>query len=116
MMPLPPVFPDTAHRFSTKLGRDHYVRVSTCDYSVHPKAIGRRIDVRVDPEWITASCAGEIVARHKRSLAPHRTITAVEHARARRKLKQRRSDVQREVEIDVEVRDLAVYDDYFGVA
>ena len=30
-----------------RLGRDHWVRVGTCDYSVHPRAIGRRVDVRV---------------------------------------------------------------------
>jgi hypothetical protein len=37
MMALPPVLPDTTHRFSIRLGRDHYVRFDTCDYSVHPK-------------------------------------------------------------------------------
>ena len=37
MMPLPPVLPDTSLAPSTRLGRDHYVRVGTCDYSVHPK-------------------------------------------------------------------------------
>jgi len=116
MMPLPPVLPDTAHRFSIRLGRDHYVRFVTCDYSVHPKAIGRRIDVAVDLEWITATLSGEQVARHKRSLCPHRTITAVEHARARRELKDSHKENQLQVEVDVEMRDLTVYDDAFGVA
>ena len=116
MMPLPPVLPDTAHRFSIRLGRDHYVRFDTCDYSVHPKAIGRRIDVAIDLEWVTATLSGDEVARHKRSLCPHRTITAVDHARARRELKDRHNENQLQVEVDVEMRDLTVYDDAFGVA
>jgi transposase len=116
MMALPPMLPDTTHRFSIRLGRDHYVRFDTCDSSVHPKAIGRRIDVTVDLEWVTATLTGDEVARHKRSLCPHRTITAVDHARARRELKDRRKEHQLQVEVDVEMRDLSVYDDAFGVA
>jgi transposase len=36
MMPLPPVDPPGWWRTSLRLPRDHYVRVDTCDYSVHP--------------------------------------------------------------------------------
>jgi transposase len=115
MLPLPPVLPDTARRFSTRIGRDHYVRFATCDYSVHPNAIGRRVEVKVDLDWVEVACSGEVVARHRRSLAPHRTITAVEHARARRQLKEHR-DESRGADVDVEVRDLSVYDDALGVA
>jgi transposase len=117
MLPLPPVAPDIRHRFSTRLGRDHYVRFSTCDYSVHPKAIGRRIEVTADLDFVVVTCAGEGVARHRRSLAPHRTITAVDHARARRKMRERKLDeATKAVEIDVEQRDLAVYDKALGIA
>jgi len=115
MMPLPPVAPDVRHRFSLRLGRDHYVRFCTCDYSVHPKAIGRRIEVTADLDVVVATCAGQEVARHRRSLAPHRTITAVEHARARRELR----EVERSAggaDIDVEQRDLAIYDRMLGIA
>lgn len=115
MLELPPVLPDVAHRYVTRLGRDHYVRFATCDYSVHPKAIGRRIEVRVDLDWVVATCAGEEVARHRRSLAPHRTITAVDHARARRALKERDVEVPTS-DIAVEQRDLSVYDRAVGVA
>lgn len=116
MMPLPPVAPDLRHRFSTRLGRDHYVRFATCDYSVHPKAIGRRIEITVDLDSVVATCAGEEVARHRRSLAPHRTITAVDHARARRELKQRHIDQQIGADVEVEQRDLSVYDRTLGIA
>jgi transposase len=115
MMPLPPVAPDLRHRFSTRLGRDHYVRFATCDYSVHPKAIGRRIEVTADLDFVVATCSSEEVARHRRSLAPHRTITAVDHARARRELKQRHIE-QPTADVDVELRDLAVYDRALGIA
>jgi transposase len=116
MVPLPSVLPDVSHNFLTRLGRDHYVRFATCDYSVHPKAIGRRVDVTIDLDWVVVTLAGEEVARHKRSLAPHRTITDAAHARARRSLREHRQDAPREVEVDVEVRDLTDYDRALGVA
>lgn len=116
MMALPPVAPDVRHRLSLRLGRDHYVRFETCDYSVHPKAIGRRIEVAADLEFVVATCGGEEVARHRRSLAPHRTITAVEHARARRQLREHKADDQSGVDVDVEQRDLSVYDKALGIA
>lgn len=116
MVALPPVMPDVAHRFATRLGRDHYVRFGTCDYSVHPKAIGRRIEVRVELDWVVATCASEEVCRHRRSLAPHRTITAVDHARARRALKERDDQPSSADDTSVEQRDLTVYDRAVGVA
>lgn len=116
MMPLPPVTPDLRHRFSTRLGRDHYVRFATCDYSVHPKAIGRRIEVTADLDFVVATCAGEEVARHRRSLAPHRTITAVDHARARRELREERDEQMSQADVEVEQRDLSVYDRTLGIA
>lgn len=117
MMPLTPVALDIRHRFSTRLGRDHYVRFSTSDYSVHPKAIGRRIEVTADLDFVVATCASEEVARHRRSLCPHRTLTAVDHARARREMRQRSVDEGTPAaEIDVEQRDLAVYDKALGIA
>ena len=47
MMSFPPVLPDVSWRFATRLPRDHYVRVDTNDYSVNPRFVGRRIEVRV---------------------------------------------------------------------
>jgi transposase len=117
MLPLPPAAPEIRHHFSTRVGRDHYVRFSTCDYSVHPQAIGRRVEVTADLDFVVVTCVREEVARHKRSLAPHRTITAVEHARARRQLRQRSLDEGASAaEIDVEQRDLAIYDRALGIA
>ena len=53
MMAFPPVLPDLSWRFATRLPRDHYVRVDTNDYSVHPRAVGRRVEVRVDLDEVS---------------------------------------------------------------
>jgi len=44
MLTLPPVAPATGWRASTRLARDHYIRLDSNDYSVHPWVIGRRIE------------------------------------------------------------------------
>ena len=117
MMALPPVLPDPALRMTTRLGRDHWVRVGTCDYSVHPKAIGRQVEVRGDLEEVTISCGGELVGRHLRSWARHRVLTDPDHDTARKALRAARAAVTADVEDDaVEVRDLSVYDHATGVA
>jgi len=115
MLAFPAVLPDPRLRFCLRLGRDHYVRVGTNDYSVHPSVIGRRIEVAVDLEWVVATCAGVEVARHRRSWATHRTLTLVEHARARRELREAARQ-QTPLEVEVEERDLADYDRATGVA
>ena len=79
MLALPPAAPAIRHRFSTRLG-DHYMRFSTCDYSVHPKAIGRRIEVTADLDFVVVTCAARRspatdgacarIARSRRSTTP----------------------------------------------
>jgi transposase len=115
MLGFPPVLPDTAGRFATRLGRDHCVRVDTNDYSVHPRVIGRRVEVRVELEWVVVACDGVEVARHRRSLAKHRTIIDPAHGRARRQMREQPSVVSAPHD-DVEERDLTVYDQALGVA
>ncbi len=115
MLALPPLLPETAWRFSMRLGRDHHVRVATCDYSVHPRAIGHRVEVRVDLDTVTAALAGAEVACHRRSYAKHRTVTAAEHAAAGVTMRAQRH-APRPVDVDVQQRDLADYDRALGVA
>jgi transposase len=115
MRPFPPVLPDPAQRFSTRLPRDHYVRVDTNDYSVNPRFVGRRIEVRVDPDSVVATCEGIEVARHRRCLAKHRTLLDPTHAMTLRLM--RVEQAAAEVFADaVEERDLAEYDKALGVA
>jgi hypothetical protein len=117
MMPLPPVLPDTDWRTQIRLGADHWVRVDTNDYSVHPKAIGRRIEVRMDADEVTVSCGGEVVARHERVLAKHVTVTDPAHDAARRaRAELARLPLEEAGEPQVDVRDLADYDRALGVA
>ena len=114
MMALPPVLPDPAWRETKRLGRDHWVRVGTCDYSVHPKAIGRRVEVRMDLDEVVVTCAGEVIARHARSWAKHRTITDPAHEQARKTIHTVAATITDAD--DVEVRDLSVYDRATGAA
>ncbi|MCX5208240.1 IS21 family transposase [Kitasatospora sp. NBC_00240] len=82
MLTVPPVGPPNWWRFHTRIGRDHYIRVDTNDYSVHPRAIGRTVMVRTDTEEVTVICDNDIVARHTRCWARHQTLTDPEHAAA----------------------------------
>jgi hypothetical protein len=115
MMALPPILPDPAFRATVRLGRDHWVRVLSSDYSVHPKVIGRRVDIRADLTSVVVTCAGEVVASHERSLVPHQTVTDPAHDAAREAMRGRRTLIK-PIETDVEIRDLASYDEIFGVA
>ena len=106
MAPLP-AFPDLDRRWVTRVPADPYLRLQTNDYSLDPELAGRRVEVRVSQTQVTAVCldTGELAARHARSFARHRTITAIEHARA---LRERRGD--QSDQLVVEQRPLAAYD------
>jgi len=116
MMPLPPLLPDVTWRFTTRVPRDHHIRVGTCDYSVPPRAIGRRVEVRVDLEDVTITLGRELLARHQRSLAKHRTICDPTHAAERDALRALAAAINDDNDDGVEVRDLTVYDRVLGVA
>jgi hypothetical protein len=90
------------------------VRVDTCDYSVNPRFIGRRVDVRVTLDQVMVTCAGVEVARHVRCLATHQTLTLPEHGQIARtmRIEQTVTDVFAGT---VEQRDLAVYDRAIGL-
>jgi transposase len=107
MAALPARAPDTDRRWVIRVPPDTYVRFDTCDYSLDPDLVGRRVEIRVTDEEVVAIVldTGEIAGRHARSFARHRTITALEHARA---LKRRRGNEERE--LVVETRCLDVYD------
>ncbi len=107
MRPLPEREPDVDRRWVTRVPADPMLRFDTNDYSLDPSLVGRRVEVRVSQREITAVAldSGELACRHERSFAKHRTITALEHARA---LKDRRGQPERPLE--VQVRPLAAYD------
>ncbi|CAM05622.1 transposase [Saccharopolyspora erythraea NRRL 2338] len=117
MLALPPVAPVTGWRASIRLPRDHYVRLGANDYSVHPSAIGHRVEITGDLEHVEVSCqGGGLVARHQRCWAAHQSITDPDHATAAARLRQqaRRASL-RPVDTPVEHRELADYDRALGL-
>jgi hypothetical protein len=73
---------------------DPYLRFDTCDYSLDPRLVGRRVEARVTEREVLAVAldTGELACRHERSFAKHRTITAIEHARALKTQRERRGE------------------------
>jgi transposase len=115
MLALPPVAPQTGWRVLTRLARDHYVRLDSNDYSVHPAVIGRRIEVVAGLDRVQAFCGGQLVADHERSWAWHQSFTDPAHRSAAVALRRQRVAVlRRPAEPEVQVRALADYDTALG--
>ena len=108
MAPLPTTPPQTDRRWVLRVPPDPYLRFDTCDYSLDPRLVGRRVEARITEREVLAIAldTGELACRHARSFARHRTITAIEHARALRDQR----DERRRSEPIVETRPLARYD------
>jgi transposase len=106
MSPLPAAGPDCDRRWVLRVAPDPHLRFDTCDYSLDPAFVGRRVEARVSDREVLAIAldSGELVCRHERSFARHQTVTALKHARA---LRARRDDAHEPV---VEVRPLERYD------
>jgi hypothetical protein len=117
MLALPPVAPATGWRTSTRLARDHYVRLDGNDYSVHPGVIGRRVEVLADLARVRVLCEGRVVADHERAWARHQTISAADHVAAARALRAQRIGLLRPAPAAeaVQVRPLSDYDIALGV-
>jgi hypothetical protein len=104
------------------LPRDHYVRLDGNDYSVHPGAVGRRVEIVADLESVRVFCDGRLVADHARSWARHQTFTEAAHAEAAAVLRREHRQQQilaaralRPADLDVEQRSLSSYDVALGL-
>jgi transposase len=116
MLALPPVAPATGWRASTRLARDHYIRLDSNDYSVHPAVIGRRVEIIADLARVRVLCEGKVVADHDRLWARHQTVSDPAHVAAATTLRQQRIAILRPApEPDVELRCLADYDTALGL-
>ncbi len=116
MVPLPPVAPVVGWRTSTRLARDHYVRIASNDYSVHPSVIGRLVEVVADLEQVRVTCGGQQVAAHPRCWAVHQTITDPAHAQAAAAMRRLRLQTTRPpTDTEVEQRRLTDYDTFLGI-
>ena len=105
MAPLPGRPPDSDRRWVLRVPPDPHLRFDTCDYSLDPGLVGRRVEVafRRPRSSAVALDTGELACRHQRSFAKHRTVTDLAHARALRA-------GRAEPEPVVEIRPLARYD------
>jgi transposase len=119
MLTLPPVAPVTGWRTSVRLPRDHYVRLDGNDYSVHPAAIGRRVEVVADLERVQVFSEGRLVADHTRSWMRHQSFTDPAHAQAaavlRREHRVTTARALHPAEMQVEQRPLSSYDAALGL-
>jgi len=116
MLALPPGAPSVDWRASMRLPRDHYIRLDSNDYSVHPAVIGRRVELVAELARVRVFCDGRSVADHQRVWARHQTISDPEHvAAARLPRRERIGLVRPAAEPDVEIRCLTDYDSGLGV-
>jgi transposase len=117
MLALPPIDPATiGWRHAVRLPRDHYVRLDSCDYSVHPSAVGHRVEVSADLHAVHIRRDGALVGAHERCWARQQTITDAEHAAAAAVMRQAYQDRPRPpAGEEVARRDLADYDRVLGI-
>jgi hypothetical protein len=54
MRPPPERMPDVDRRFVTRVPPDPYIRVDTCDYSLDPRLVGGRVELRVSQREVLA--------------------------------------------------------------
>jgi transposase len=109
MRALPERLPDTDRRFVTRVPQQPYLRFDTNDYSLDPRAAGRRVEVRASQRQITATelNTGALVASHRRSFAKGLTFTDPAHQALLERLRGTR---RRGPEVEVELRSLRHYD------
>jgi transposase len=109
MRALPERMPETDRRFTTRVPQQPYLRFDTNDYSLDPRAAGRRVEVRVSQREIVAVelGTGALVASHRRSFAKHLTFTDPAHQAI---LDGLRGSRRRGPCVEVETRPLDRYD------
>jgi transposase len=110
MRPLPEPLPDLDRRFVIRVPAQPYLRWDTNDYSLDPRLAGRRVEVRVSQDHVSAVAldTGELACRHRRSFAKHLTFTDPAHQARLEQLRGERKRRRREPE--VETRPLTRYD------
>lgn len=110
MRPLPEPLPRTDHRFTLRVPPQPYFRFDRNDYSLDPRLVGRRVEIRAGQRAIVAVSldSGEVIARHRRAFAGGLTFTDPAHQQALDELRGLRKRPRREPE--VEARPLHRYD------
>jgi transposase len=121
MSTLPPIEETViGWRNSLVLPRDHYIRLDSCDYSVHPSAVGQRVEVSADLQAVRIHRGDMLAGEHQRSWARQQTITDPQHRHAadlmRRAFQARTAAGRGPAADEVQLRDLSAYDRAFGLA
>jgi transposase len=109
MRALPERLPDTDRRFVMRVAAQPYLRVDRNDYSLDPRLVGRRVEVRSSQAEISAVAldTGELACRHARVFAGGLAFTDPAHQAA---LEELRGERRRQREPEVQLRPLARYD------
>lgn len=109
MRPLPEQMPGTEKRWVLRVPPQPYLRFDRNDYSLDPRLVGRRVEVRAGQAEISAVAldTGELAARHRRVFAGGLTFTDPAHQQA---LDELRGERRRRREPEVERRPLERYD------
>jgi len=111
MRPLPVALPDPDRRWTARVPPQPYLRFDRNDYSLDPRLLGRRVEVRASQDEVTAFAldTGELACRHRRAFAGHLAFTDPAHQRSLEELRGQRKARPRD--LDVEIRPLARYDE-----
>ena len=109
MRPAPKRMPDTDRRTVVRVPAQPFIRVDRNDYSVDPRFVGRRVEVRVSQAEVTAVVldTGELAAQHRRVFAGGLTFTDTAH---QTQLERQREKRRQRHQVDVEIRPLSRYD------
>jgi transposase len=113
MRPLPKDLPDTSFRQVIRVPAQPYLRFDKNDYSLDPRMVGRRVEVRADQQAITATelDTGQTACRHGRIFAGGLTFTDSAHQESLDQMRADRLDYKPiPKDTEVEIRSLATYD------
>jgi hypothetical protein len=109
---LPEPGPDLDRRIVLRVPPQPYVHLDRNDYSLDPRLVGRRVEVRVSQREIVAAAldTGELACRHRRVFAAGQEITDPAHRQALERQRLARYAGKPPMGEEIEVRDLSVYD------
>lgn len=113
MRPLPKDLPGTDHRQVIRVPAQPYFRFDSNDYSLDPRLVGRRVEIKASQEWITATAleTGQTACRHQRVFAGGLTFTDPIHQVALEKMRAERLGCRpKPKDTEVEIRSLDRYD------
>ncbi len=109
MRALPARMPDTDRRQVVRVLAQPFVRVDRNDYSIDPRFVGRRVELRVSQTHVTAVVldTGDLAAQHTRVFAGGLTIVDPAH---QNRLESQRQERRQRHQVEVEIRPLSRYD------